>query len=84
MMCSLFLAREHDGQPGRISRAFESFFDWTVAGYDSGLNWVFRHQFITLVSTIALVVVTGYLYVIIPKGFFPEQDTGFLFGRNRS
>jgi hydrophobe/amphiphile efflux-1 (HAE1) family protein len=81
MMCSLFLEREQDRPPGRVSRAFEAFFDRMVAGYDSGLNWVFRHQFLTLMSTIALVVLTGYLYVIIPKGFFPEQDTGFLFGQ---
>ena len=80
MMCSLFLAREHDSPPGRISRAFEGFFDWMLAGYDRGLNWVFRHQFITLLSTIALVFVTGYLYVVIPKGFLPQEDTGFLFG----
>ena len=52
-----------------------------VAGYDTGLNWVFRHQLLTLLGTIALVALTGYLYVIIPKGFFPEQDTGFLFGQ---
>ena len=80
MMCSLFLSREHDSPPGRISRAFEGFFDWMLAGYDRGLNWVFRHQFITLLSTIALVFVTGYLYVVIPKGFLPQEDTGFLFG----
>ena len=44
MMCSLFLARESISPPGRISRAFEAFFDRMVAGYDRGLNWVFRHQ----------------------------------------
>jgi hydrophobe/amphiphile efflux-1 (HAE1) family protein len=81
MMCSLFLTRESDRPPGRISRGFERFFDRLVAGYDRGLNWVFRHQFLTLMSTIALVILTGYLYVVIPKGFFPEQDTGFLFGQ---
>jgi hydrophobe/amphiphile efflux-1 (HAE1) family protein len=80
MMCSLFLAREQDRPPGRISRAFERFFDWMLAGYDRGLNWVFRHQFITLLSTIALIFLTAYLYVIIPKGFLPQEDTGFLFG----
>jgi hydrophobe/amphiphile efflux-1 (HAE1) family protein len=80
MMCSLFLAREHDRPPGRISRAFERFFDWMLAEYDRGLNWAFRHQFITLLSTIALIFVTGYLYVVIPKGFLPQEDTGFLFG----
>jgi hydrophobe/amphiphile efflux-1 (HAE1) family protein len=81
MMCSLFLAREHERAPGRISRAFERFFDWMVAEYDRGLNWVFRHQFLMLLSTIALIVLTGYLYYVIPKGFIPQQDTGFLFGQ---
>ena len=81
MLCSLFLVKEHERPPGRIGRAFEKVFDRTVAGYDTGLNWVFQHQLFTLLSTIALVALTGYLYVIIPKGFFPEQDTGFLFGQ---
>jgi hydrophobe/amphiphile efflux-1 (HAE1) family protein len=81
MMCSLFLAREHERSPGRVSRAFERFFDWMVAEYDRGLNWVFRHQFLTLLGTLALIVLTGYLYYVIPKGFIPQQDTGFLFGQ---
>jgi hydrophobe/amphiphile efflux-1 (HAE1) family protein len=80
MMCSLFLAREHNRPPGRISRAFERFFDRMLAGYDRGLRWVFRHQLITVLSTIALMVLTGYLYLVIPKGFLPEQDSGFIFG----
>jgi multidrug efflux pump len=45
------------------------------------LAWVFRHQLSMLVATLALVIATGALYVFIPKGFFPEQDTGFIFGR---
>jgi hydrophobe/amphiphile efflux-1 (HAE1) family protein len=81
MMCSLFLSRESDQPKGRINRAFESFFDWMLAEYDKGLNWVFRHQLSMLLVTLSLVVVTGYLYYIIPKGFLPEQDTGFLFGQ---
>jgi hydrophobe/amphiphile efflux-1 (HAE1) family protein len=80
MMCSLFLAKERERPPGRVSRAFERFFDWLLGGYESGLRWVFRNQLITLLSTIALMVLTGYLYVAIPKGFLPEQDTGFIFG----
>jgi hydrophobe/amphiphile efflux-1 (HAE1) family protein len=80
MMCALFLAGEQHQAPGRVSRAFERVFDWMLAGYDRGLNWVFRHQFITLMSTISLIVLTGFLYYVIPKGFLPLQDTGFLFG----
>jgi hydrophobe/amphiphile efflux-1 (HAE1) family protein len=81
MMCSLFLSRESDQPRGRINRAFEGFFDWMLAEYDRGLNWVFRHQLSMLLVTLSLVVVTGYLYYVIPKGFLPEQDTGFLFGQ---
>jgi hydrophobe/amphiphile efflux-1 (HAE1) family protein len=80
MMCSLFLIREHDRPQGRVSQAFERFFQWMLAEYDRGLKWVFRHQFLTLLSTIALIALTGYLYYVIPKGFVPEEDTGFLFG----
>ncbi len=80
MMCSLFLAREHERPPGRISRRFEAMFERMRGGYDRGLSWVFRHQPLMLAGTIALIALTGYLYVVIPKGFFPEQDTGFLFG----
>ncbi len=81
MMCSLLLTGEHERRPGRISQAFEAFFDRVTSGYDRGLRWVFRHQLLTLLSTIALIILTGYLYYVIPKGFFPEQDTGFIFGQ---
>ncbi|MGC1780796.1 MAG: efflux RND transporter permease subunit [Xanthobacteraceae bacterium] len=81
MMCSLFLSRESEESHGRMYRAFERFFDNMLAGYDRGLNWVFRHQLSTLLSTVVLIVLTGYLYYLIPKGFLPEQDTGFLFGQ---
>ena len=80
MMSSRFLARELERQPGRISRAFEAFFNWMLNAYDRGLRWAFRHRLITLLSTIALMALTGYLYVVIPKGFLPEQDSGFIFG----
>jgi hydrophobe/amphiphile efflux-1 (HAE1) family protein len=80
MMCSLFLTREHGRPQGHVSLAFERFFQWMLTEYDRGLNWVFRHQFLTLLSTIALIALTGYLYYVIPKGFIPQEDTGFLFG----
>ena len=80
VMCSLFLKREERGSGGRLNQMAERFFDRLVKGYDRGLNWVFRHQFPTLLSTLALIVATGILYVEIPKGFFPQQDTGFIFG----
>jgi len=81
VMCSLFLKGEHESQRGRLNQMAERGFEWFLRQYDRGLYFVFRHQFITLMSTIVLIFVTGYLYVTIPKGFFPEQDTGFIFGQ---
>jgi multidrug efflux pump subunit AcrB len=80
-MCSLFLARESQHGRGRLDRAAEAFWGAIIRGYDRGLAWVFRHQPSMLVATLALVIATGALYVFIPKGFFPEQDTGFIFGQ---
>jgi hydrophobe/amphiphile efflux-1 (HAE1) family protein len=81
VLCSLFLKEQGLHGKGRFNRVAERFFTAMLNGYDRGLNFVFRHQFVTLLSTLMLIVVTGYLYVTIPKGFFPEQDTGFIFGQ---
>ena len=81
VMCAQFLRREKHGSGGRLNRMTEHFFDRMLEVYDSGLKWVFRHQLSMLVITLGLIVVTGVLYVYIPKGFFPEQDTGFIFGQ---
>jgi len=80
VMCSRFLTRESAHGTNFVSRWSERTFNWLIGGYDRGLKWVFRHQFLMLVLTLGLIVVTGVLYVHIPKGFFPEQDTGFIFG----
>jgi hydrophobe/amphiphile efflux-1 (HAE1) family protein len=81
MMCSLFLRHEEKEGHGRVYQATERFFERMIAGYDRGLKWVFAHQFLVLVGTLSLIVLTGILYTVIPKGFFPEQDTGFVFGQ---
>jgi multidrug efflux pump subunit AcrB len=81
VMCSLFLKSEHEHPPGRISRLAERGFQAFLSAYERGLVFVLRHQFAALLSTILLIGATGYLYVVIPKGFFPEQDTGFIFGQ---
>jgi hydrophobe/amphiphile efflux-1 (HAE1) family protein len=81
VMCSRFLTRESQHGTNVVSRWSERTFDWLIHGYDRGLKWVFRHQPLMLAVTLALIVVTGFLYVWIPKGFFPEQDTGFIFGQ---
>jgi hydrophobe/amphiphile efflux-1 (HAE1) family protein len=80
VMCSLFLKQEGLHPKGRFNRGAERVFQAAVAGYDRGLNFIFRHQLLALIATLLLMVATGYLYVIMPKGFFPQQDTGFIFG----
>ena len=80
MMCSRFLKHEEKMKQGRLSRGAEGFFNAMLRDYDRGLRWVFRHQLLMLVSTLCLIVLTGYLYIVIPKGFIPQQDTGFIFG----
>src|SRR5690348_15066848 len=81
VMCSLFLKGHNEQPPGRLSQLCERGFQATLRGYDRGLKFVFRHQFSTLVATLLLMAATGMLYMKIPKGFFPQQDTGFIFGQ---
>src|SRR6516165_6782762 len=81
VLCSLFLKEQTLHGRGRFNRIAETGFDWMLRTYDRGLGFVFRHQLPTFLSTLVLMVATGYLYVTIPKGFFPEQDTGFIFGQ---
>ena len=80
VMCSLFLKGHDDATQGWFNRVCERAFTAMLNGYDRGLRFVFRHQFWALLATLLLMVLTGYLYVTIPKGFFPQQDTGFIFG----
>src|SRR5262249_11849108 len=80
VMCSLFLKHEEGGRRNRLSQWAEGVFDAMVRFYDRGLTWVLGHQFLTLLPTLTLIVLTGVLYFAIPKGFFPQQDTGFIFG----
>ncbi|HTH97263.1 MAG TPA: efflux RND transporter permease subunit, partial [Stellaceae bacterium] len=65
----------------RLSRGAEHVFEAILAGYDRSLRWVLSHQPLMLLVTLGLIALTGYLYVIIPKGFFPQQDTGFISGQ---
>ncbi|MGC2522561.1 MAG: efflux RND transporter permease subunit, partial [Stellaceae bacterium] len=80
VLCSLFLKQEGLHPKGRFNRGAERAFQAVLRRYDRGLNFIFRHQFAALMATLLLMVATGYLYVVIPKGFFPQQDTGFIFG----
>ncbi|MGO4306786.1 efflux RND transporter permease subunit [Cupriavidus sp. RAF12] len=83
MLCSRFL-RPHDPahaeQHGRVYQWFERGFDAMLGAYRRGLDRVLRHQFVTLCVFLLTVATTVALFLYIPKGFFPQQDTGFLFG----
>ena len=79
MMCSRFL-KHHSGEHGRMYRIVEGFFDALIGGYRRTLDVALRFRFITLMVFLATLGVTGYLYVVIPKGFFPSQDTGVIIG----
>ena len=79
MMCSRFL-KHHSANHGLLYRIIEGFFDALLNGYRRTLDIALRFQFITLMLFFATMGVTAYLYVMIPKGFFPNQDTGVLVG----
>jgi hydrophobic/amphiphilic exporter-1 (mainly G- bacteria), HAE1 family len=79
-MCALFLRDEKHARHGRFYLAIEAAFDRMLALYTRGLDFVLRHQRVTLLTFVATVALTVVLYVLIPKGFFPQQDTGILIG----
>ena len=79
MMCARLLKPERR-QHGRLYRISEKGFDALLGAYEASLKIVLRHRFITLLSMFATIALTGYLFVVIPKGFFPQQDTGLIIG----
>jgi len=80
MMCSRILRRTPKEQQGRFYRASERVFDRIIAFYGRTLKFVLRYQTITLLVAAATLVLTVVLYIVIPKGFFPTQDTGEIQG----
>jgi hydrophobe/amphiphile efflux-1 (HAE1) family protein len=80
MMCARVLTAERGTRPGFISRVLEHFFDWLATVYDRGLVVALRHRFITLMVMLSTVALTGVLFMEIPKGFFPQEDTGLIQG----
>jgi hydrophobe/amphiphile efflux-1 (HAE1) family protein len=79
MMCAYLLKPERK-EHGWLYRISERGFEGLRNIYEAGLKVVLRHRFITLMTMLGTIALTGYLYVIIPKGFFPEQDTGLIIG----
>ena len=78
MMCATLLGEE--GPHGRLYRATERFFDGMRRAYERSLGWVLRHPRGMLAVTLLTVALNGYLFWVIPKGFFPQQDAGRLQG----
>jgi HAE1 family hydrophobic/amphiphilic exporter-1 len=79
MMCARLLKPQRE-RHGRLYRLSERGFDGLLNLYESGLKIVLRHRFTTLMVMLGTIGLTGYLYIVIPKGFFPQQDTGLIIG----
>jgi multidrug efflux pump len=80
MMCSKLLKQKDEARHGRIYRASERAFEYVIEKYGQTLQWVLRHQTATLIVTAATLVLTLVMFVRVPKGFFPVQDTGVIMG----
>jgi hydrophobe/amphiphile efflux-1 (HAE1) family protein len=83
MMCAYLLKPERK-QHGWLYRVSEQGFDGLLHLYEAGLKIVLQHRFTTLMGMFGTIALTGYLYVIIPKGFFPQQDTGLILGQSEA
>ena len=80
MMAARLLKNPKTVKHGRIYEASERAYERVIEWYGTTLRWVLRHQTATLLATVAALALTLYLYVIVPKGFFPVQDTGVILG----
>ena len=80
MMCARVLRSRRQAEHGRVYRASERVFDGLLRGYNATLSWALRHPRIMIGLTFATIGLNVYLYMIVPKGFFPQQDTGRLVG----
>ena len=80
MMCAKLLRHRPDAERGRFDRAAGRFFDRVVAGYGRLLERVLNHQPLTIIVFLLTLAGTGLLYLVVPKGFFPVQDTGIIQG----
>ena len=80
MMCARLLRHEPEAEQGRFYRGAGAVIDRMIERYAVGLRWVLRHQPLTLLAAIATMALTVVLYLAVPKGFFPVQDTGVIQG----
>ncbi len=80
MMCALLLRQRDQARHGRFYEWSENAFNKTIAFYGRTVQFVLKHQTATLLVTVATLIATIWLYIIVPKGFFPVQDTGVITG----
>jgi multidrug efflux pump len=80
MLCSLWLKPKSDKQPGRFYQSSERMYERVIEYYGRTLKFVLRHQPTTMLVAVGTLVLTIVLYIIVPKGFFPSQDTGVIQG----
>jgi multidrug efflux pump len=80
MMAARLLKDPKKVKHGRVYQSTERAYERVIEWYGTTLRWVLKHQTITLLATVAALALTVYLYVIVPKGFFPVQDTGVILG----
>jgi multidrug efflux pump len=81
MMSARWLKPHGEEKQSRFALRFQQFFDWVIGHYDRSLTWVLAHSGLTLLVALATLLLTVLLYVVIPKGLFPTQDTGQLQAR---
>jgi multidrug efflux pump len=80
MLCARLVRRREDKDRSRFDLAAGRGFNWVIGRYDRALTVVLEHQALTLIIAVVTMVVTVWLYVVVPKGFFPVQDTGLIQG----
>ena len=78
MMSAKLLKHKSKADQNAFYKKSEEWFEWVIAKYGRGVKWVLAHQTITLLVTLATFILTLILYIVVPKGFFPVQDTGVL------
>ena len=81
MLCAKFLKARDESRHGKIYRFSERAFQWLHYEYNSGLRWVLRHEWLVLGVAVGCAFLNVYLFIIVPKGFFPQQDTGRISGQ---
>ncbi|HVN20497.1 MAG TPA: efflux RND transporter permease subunit, partial [Dongiaceae bacterium] len=80
MMSAKLLKHRKEGEQGKFYAVTEDYYNRIIAFYGRSVKWVLKHQTATLLVTAATLVLTLFLYVVVPKGFFPVQDTGVILG----